>query len=535
MLVNKIPKYEKVQKRRLKKTNIGRYWAVTEHRVHASKRKSIQIHWQVLKLRQWSPMGKKKGVEKKSDGVVPEYASDDERLYGRLDKPDPESREYIYDDVDEFHASREKVLLEKGFKDEDMGPMSDESEESDDEEIRELKAQLRRVKHLQHKADLGSDMEDESEEEDEEEGLPDNKAWGSRRSKYYGDDDIDLKGLEEDDGEAAMEEREALKLQRQMAAQLDEADLGLDLFTTSPGPQPTAKEVHGKGVKITKDLSKLSRKEKLKLLKKESPELLTLIDDFKTKMTELQERWLPLKDLIAGQKFEGKAADYVHTKFKLLINYCMNILFYLMLKAKQAPIHNHPVIKRLLQYRNIMQQLAPLDSQMEDEVNDIVGRLAAGEEVTLTPAPIQTPTGTIVRRKRSKASKGVEKKRKISELVSDSDGAESDDLYEDVGVQKTKIKMMKAGRPDHEGQEEGEEEDVEGMLAGVGDEGEEEDGLDAHKKKELRNPRVKHRMKFRKANIRRKGQFREPRTETYKYGGEISGIRAAVKRGIKLK
>ncbi|XP_052776254.1 something about silencing protein 10-like [Mya arenaria] len=522
--------------------------------------------------------GKKKGVEKKSDGVVPEYASDDERLYGRLDKPDPESREYIYDDVDEFHASREKVLLEKGFKDEDMGPMSDEegvmdleSEESDDEEIRELKAQLRRVKHLQHKADLGSDMEDESEEEDEEEGLPDNKAWGSRRSKYYGDDDIDLKGLEEDDGEAAMEEREALKLQRQMAAQLDEADLGLDLFTTSPGPQPTAKEVHGKGVKITKDLSKLSRKEKLKLLKKESPELLTLIDDFKTKMTELQERWLPLKDLIAGQKFEGKAADYVHTKFKLLINYCMNILFYLMLKAKQAPIHNHPVIKRLLQYRNIMQQLAPLDSQMEDEVNDIVGRLAAGEEVTLTPAPIQTPTGTIVRRKRSKASKGVEKKRKISELVSDSDGAESDDLYEDVGVQKTKIKkavgdqyetkderaaleyyqMMKAGRPDHEGQEEGEEEDVEGMLAGVGDEGEEEDGLDgkrainyqieknkgltAHKKKELRNPRVKHRMKFRKANIRRKGQFREPRTETYKYGGEISGIRAAVKRGIKLK
>ena len=31
-------------------------------------------------------------------------------------------------------------------------------------------------------------------------------------------------------------------------------------------------------------------------------------------------------------------------------------------------------------------------------------------------------------------------------------------------------------------------------------------GLTPHKRKELRNPRVKHRMKFRKAKIRRRGQ-----------------------------
>ena len=40
---------------------------------------------------------------------VPEYASDDEQVYGRLDNPDPESRDFMYDDIDEFHASREKV------------------------------------------------------------------------------------------------------------------------------------------------------------------------------------------------------------------------------------------------------------------------------------------------------------------------------------------------------------------------------------------------------------------------------------------
>jgi hypothetical protein len=33
-------------------------------------------------------------------------------------------------------------------------------------------------------------------------------------------------------------------------------------------------------------------------------------------------------------------------------------------------------------------------------------------------------------------------------------------------------------------------------------------GLTPHRKKELRNPRVKHRMKYRKAKIRRRGQVR---------------------------
>ncbi|VDI46343.1 U3 small nucleolar RNA-associated protein 3 [Mytilus galloprovincialis] len=55
------------------------------------------------------------------------------------------------------------------------------------------------------------------------------------------------------------------------------------------------------------------------------------------------------------------------------------------------------------------------------------------------------------------------------------------------------------------------------------------------KKKEDRNPRVKLRNKFRKAKIRRKGQVREARTEMKRYGGEVSGIRAGIKRSVKLK
>nr|CAD7448828.1 unnamed protein product [Timema bartmani] len=60
-------------------------------------------------------------------------------------------------------------------------------------------------------------------------------------------------------------------------------------------------------------------------------------------------------------------------------------------------------------------------------------------------------------------------------------------------------------------------------------------GLTPYRKKELRNPRVKHRIKYRKAKIRRKGQVREPRYEIQRYGGEISGIKTSVTRSTKIK
>ena len=50
-----------------------------------------------------------KRKKRKSKNEEYEYVSDDERLYGDKDTPDPDSREYFYDEIDEFHAKRDKV------------------------------------------------------------------------------------------------------------------------------------------------------------------------------------------------------------------------------------------------------------------------------------------------------------------------------------------------------------------------------------------------------------------------------------------
>ncbi|GAX09816.1 U3 small nucleolar RNA-associated protein 3 [Fistulifera solaris] len=60
-------------------------------------------------------------------------------------------------------------------------------------------------------------------------------------------------------------------------------------------------------------------------------------------------------------------------------------------------------------------------------------------------------------------------------------------------------------------------------------------GLVAHKAKINRNPRVKKRVQYKKALVRRKGAVREVRQdEGHKYGGESTGIKTKVSRSRKL-
>jgi U3 small nucleolar RNA-associated protein 3 len=120
-----------------------------------------------------------------------------------------------------------------------------------------------------------------------------------------------------------------------------------------------------------------------------------------------------------------------------------------------------------------------------------------------------------------------------------------------TGDEQMAIEMFEAtqNKRKKKKKEEEEETDESEEATGPVDEGEEGDednrrlityqiqknkGLTPKRSKLQRNPRVKHRHKFEKAKIRRKGAVREVRKENKKYGGEISGINARVKKGVKL-
>ncbi|XP_049270697.1 something about silencing protein 10 [Rhipicephalus sanguineus] len=399
------------------------------------------------------------------------------------------------------------------------------------------------------KDDMASDIEDE------EDGLPDVKAWGKKKSTYYHTDfvDEDYAGITEDAAELArLEEQEARALQKRLVEQLDEEDFGLDLFQL---PKEDTAEV---SEKISKDLSKLSKREKLKLLSKDSAELLELVDDFKAKMIELRDTILPLAKLVdSGKVISMPAIEYVNLKRQLIVQYCTSITFYMILKAKRVPVANHPVIKRLISFRNLLKQLEPVDKRLATEVNiNMLDMLSKGEDIVPLTAsatkPQQKPKLRITQQVQSDASGSTKEAPKGSPVKQDKKRKNTE---EEQAILDMYAEMRKKSRFEgSSGSEEEEEEDVELEPFDGEDQEQLEDeeeggddrrgityqiaknkGLTAKRKKEYRNPRVKHKMKYRKAKISRKGQVREVRTELQKYGGELSGIRAGVTRSIKMK
>uniref|UniRef100_A0A8K9VGR7 UTP3 small subunit processome component n=1 Tax=Oncorhynchus mykiss TaxID=8022 RepID=A0A8K9VGR7_ONCMY len=371
-----------------------------------------------------------------------------------------------------------------------------------------------------------TDSEDEEEEEEEEadmdsdlEGkkddyLPNDMAWGNRKKMFYDSDYVAAKGKSQQDAEAddEEEEEEAKNIQRRLAADLSEEDYDLNLLQEfAVEEQEVEKE------RIVKDLQQMSQKEKMKLLKKESPELLELIQDFKAKLAELKDELQPLLEMVNdGRIPPGKGANYLRTKQQLYLNYCTNISFYLVLKAKRIPAHNHPVIERLLTYRNLINEMGEVDARLAPQLRQL---LSADQK-----------------EKSARTSEGKAGAESSEDSYSDLDEEAALRFYRGV---EERLKLKRKGKDPQaeEGRLEAAEDDYVDPDAKrrITYQMAKNKGLTPKRKKIDRNPRVKHREKFRRAKIRRKGQVREVRREETRYSGELSGIRAGVKKSVKLK
>ncbi|XP_077059671.1 something about silencing protein 10 [Siphateles boraxobius] len=442
-----------------------------------------------------------------------EFDSDDPEAY--KDNPDKNSSTYVEDKIDEFHNEKISNLLARGVQedsDQEDGDKAEEvmpltiSESEDDEEEEDNKE--------------GTDMESDLEGKKDDD-LPNDMAWGEKKKIFYNSDYVTKKGksLEEVEAEDKEEEEEAKNIQRRLAANLSEEDYDLNLLEEFAANAEVEKEVE-REERIVKDLKTMSQKEKLKLLKKESPELLELIQDFKAKLTELRDEVQPLLEMVKdGRIPPGKGAKYLVTKQQLYLNYCTNISFYLVLKAKRIPAHNHPVIERLLTYRNLINELGAVDARLAPQLR----QLLFGEQQDRTAR----------RSAGSKHTKVSEEAKLEGEEKSDSD-EEANLRFYNAMAERQKIKRKKIEMQNEDGLVE--EEQMEGdAKRRITYQMSKNKGLTPKRKKIDRNPRVKHREKFRRAQIRRKGQVREVRREETRYSGEWSGIRAGVKRSVKFK
>lgn len=435
--------------------------------------------------------------------------------------PSPGDSSYYQDQVDEFHEARSRAVLAKGWNEVESG------EEDDDEEEEVLPLNID-----DENDEDGESSEEEEEDEDDDGGssvqseaeasVDPSLSWGQRKRLYY-DTDYGSKSRgrqsqQEVEEEEREEEEEAQIIQRRLAQALQEDDFGVAWVEAFAKPVPQVDEAE---TRVVKDLAKVSVKEKLKMLRKESPELLELIEDLKVKLTEVKDELEPLIQLVEkGVIPPGKGSQYLKDKYNLYLNYCANISFYLILKARRVPAHGHPVIERLVTYRNLINKLSVVDQKLSSEIRLLLTAKEGAVKKDLNPKAKLTKTKP-KSVKQTDANAGLTEDPEFDEAALESykemeDRRELKRKKEENGAEERALEEQDAKRA------------ITYQIA-------KNRGLTPRRKKIDRNPRVKHREKFRRAKIRRRGQVREVRREEQRYSGELSGIRAGVKKSIKLK
>merc|ERR1719318_1742314 len=174
---------------------------------------------------------------------------------------------------------------------------------------------------------------------------------GKQEKYYYGgntgeelEHELGDSDLEED----KIEDQEAAMLQSRQIEMMDEEDF-LDAFVVKK-TENIEKKVESKD-NLARDLSKLSKKEQVQLFKQQSPEFDGVVADFQLRMGEA------VKLARVTALAEGPVMDYVRNKLELVLNYCTNILAYLMFKSRGVSLALHPVTGRLVQYRQLVDRL----------------------------------------------------------------------------------------------------------------------------------------------------------------------------------
>ncbi|KAH8104786.1 Sas10 C-terminal domain-containing protein [Cristinia sonorae] len=312
-----------------------------------------------------------------------------------------ETREDIpEDEIDRFHNSKDKILLEgeEQVSDEDEEEevfalkgmpedSSDEDEEGEeyegeggdyDEEMGDAEPVPGPSKTKKTKGKKGkqsSPASDASESESEEEG------WGKKKSDYYASNATQIDSEDEEANE--LEEQEAKRLQAKAREVLTEDDFGLvditeivvkeqdDILEESTAPSIQT---------LPQDKQSL-----LRHLEKTNAEALALArdwDDVAYTLTETQAKMdayvfkLDFNLVLEEEDSEVLSSGMAHLHYQALQTYATTLAFYLYLRASEKYaarpelLRAHPIMSRLLTLKQSIATLEELGFSLSDEEDD---------------------------------------------------------------------------------------------------------------------------------------------------------------------
>ncbi|XP_045833030.1 something about silencing protein 10 isoform X1 [Trifolium pratense] len=317
------------------------------------------------------------------------------------------------DDIDAFHKQRDIVPLDinadSGESDEDDeipifeskdidNEETDEDEEEDDDGKSFMSKLIRQKKFLD--TELGGD-EDVSQDDDDEDDGGLKSTTGGRKYKH-GAENLNFEQQASDDEDAKEEEKIALQMQRKKTTFFTEEEFELagiseDKHAKDKGNREI-KSLDSNATFKVEDLSALSKEEQMNVLYRSAPELVDWLSELNEAHKQLECKIKPFLSKVknGGIITEG-GVRYFELKELLLLSYCQAITFYLLLKSEGQPVDDHPVMARLEEIKELMNQIKQLDEELPVELEDILKGSSALETVVKSDnkdAPMQADSIT---------------------------------------------------------------------------------------------------------------------------------------------
>ncbi|GMI78914.1 EMBRYO DEFECTIVE 2777, Thallo [Hibiscus trionum] len=344
---------------------------------------------------------------------------------------DPEN---VDDEIDIFHKQRDVVPLDINgdvgdSDDDDEHPVfylqdinddeGDDDDDIDDAQVSKFAAKIVR-QQKQTRAKLGGvddEMHDEEDEDEDEDEKEERAPWGDIKSRYYGGDNRDFE-LHSSDDEAPREEEEEVKeIQKERAKHLSIEDFGLeDSSEDETNRELTLEEMSLKGKdgklslvseepvddlatfeEVKKDLNALSKEEQMNVVHSSAPELIGLLSELNASLEELESNVNPLlRKAKEGEIFLEGGMRYLEVKQILLLAYCQQITFYLLLMSEGQPVRDHPVLGCIVEIQGLLDKVKQLDGNIPSEWEEILKRKGdeMGQNLVKDSAELVSDSGT---------------------------------------------------------------------------------------------------------------------------------------------
>ena len=246
--------------------------------------------------------------------------------------------------------------------------------------------------------DVDDDAEDDDEAEEEAKHAKDtDRAWGTRRAAFYDGDEV---ASDDEEGEKMMR-KEVKRLQAEKYASMDASDFADDSLgaLAKKGSKARGKKTSSASAEevevVERDLEGMSDADLVAVVRRQAPELLDLLGDFKAKIADVRGNVAPLLDQIkAGVLPTSRGISFLDVKYRtsrilwcifrpltlcapfllfpeLLLTYCMNLAFYFYLKASGQRIKDHPVVSQLVELRAYIEKLRPLEAKFKYQIDKL--------------------------------------------------------------------------------------------------------------------------------------------------------------------